>query len=497
MRFVFIVFISVLPTFAGVVNCTANSSKNRTELQSALRKGGVVKINGPCNIAPGVISMTVNGTQLLAGTNAILTATSNGNSVLNFAAAHLTVRGIDFEGFLWNADNPLSDITLLNNTLANTTGGSFSGGGGFASNGFHNSLIAHNTFHNLFQAGYTRWDDPKTNPGDQVGPACWQDYQGIDATVITNNSFSQCANDAFHITPHGSIHSVNASEFSYNQCTETHRACFELQAFASNLTIKGNVAIDFNGKFWNSFAYSIASIGSNFTFINNLGSLNTPGCAAGLPDYLEIFLSPGTVQGNVAQSLSAASLSCNQNAGDPGGPSWDFATDNFGDNTKSSDNTIIFQNNVMCGNSTITQLTHEDSKRARNYIDRYNYKNSSNCPVKALATSDVSVPVFVSPLRVANGGIVTWNVTQVSSLPVKWLRFFLDDALKPISTQELQEINPQFASDRKWFYHATFDTTPLAPGTHTLRAVATDVLGATNSSIVSFTRDTSTLHTRP
>lgn len=168
----------------------------------------------------------------------------------------------------------------------------------------------------------------------------------------------------------------------------------------------------------------IASLGSTFTFINNLGSLNTPGCAAGLPDYLEIFLSPGIVQGHFAQSMPAAALSCGQTPDDPGGPSWAFATDNFGDNSKSPDDTITFQNIVMFGNPTITQLTHEDDKRARNYIDRYNYKNSSGCPGKALATSDVSVPVFVSPLPVAKGGFVTWIVTRVSALPTKWLQFF-------------------------------------------------------------------------
>ena len=80
--------------------------------------------------------MTVDGTQLQAGTKAILTATSNGTSALDFAAEHLTVSGIDFEGFLWYADNPLNYLPLLNNTLANTTGGSFSGGAALLQMGF-------------------------------------------------------------------------------------------------------------------------------------------------------------------------------------------------------------------------------------------------------------------------------------------------------------------------------------------------------------------------
>ncbi|HEY1946691.1 MAG TPA: choice-of-anchor D domain-containing protein [Bryobacteraceae bacterium] len=486
-RLFFTILAAVIPAtlFGATVNCTNNSATDLGLIQAAVNAGGSTTVNGPCNVN-GSINLTVNGTTLRGGTNAILTETTNGNQILNLAASSLTITGIDFEGGVWNADNPLTNLTLTNNKLANVTGGSYPNGGAFVSNGFHNSTITGNTFDNAFPGGYRSLDPPVGNPGDSFQPACWQDYQGLDATVISHNRFTRCANDGFHINPNGSIHSTNASEFSYNYCAQTHRACYEIQAFVSNFVVKGNVAITFNGKFWNSFAYSIASVGTNFTFINNLGSLNTPGCTAGVPDFLELFLSPSLIQGNVAQSLPEATLAC---GGGVGGPSWDFATDNLGNNSTTAANTLTFQNNVMCGNSTIIGISHEDSNQERNIVDQFNYRNASGCPVAALAASNVSAPVFTSAANQSfpSGGSGTWTTTQISALPVSNVSFYIDGSSSPIVFQELQDVNTNFTNDLKWQYHATFNTGTLANGTHTIQAVATDVLGATNSSTQTFT----------
>jgi hypothetical protein len=487
-RFFMAILAVLLPAslWAGTVTCTNNSATDLSLIQNAVNAGGSTTVNGPCNIN-GSINLTVNGTTLRGGANAILTETTNGSRILNLAASNLTISGIDFEGGVWNADNPLTSLTLTNNKLANVTGGSYPNGGAFVSNGFHSSTITGNTFDNAFPGGYQSLDPPASNPGDNFQPACWQDYQGLDATVISHNRFTRCANDGFHINPNGSIHSTNASEFSYNYCAQTHRACYEIQAFVSNFVVKGNVAITYNGKFWNSFAYSIASVGTNFTFINNLGSLNTAGCSAGLPDYLEIFLAPSLIQGNVAQNLSSASYACTGGVGNIGG--WDFSADNLGNNSTNASNTNTFQNNVMCGNATITSISHESSTQGRNNIDQFNYKNATACPVTTLATSSVSAPVFTSAANQSflTGGSGVWSITQISALPVSNVSFYVDGSSSPVVFQELQDVNTNFANDLKWQYHATFNTSTLTNGLHTIQAVATDVLGATNSSTQTFT----------
>jgi hypothetical protein len=66
--------------------------------------------------------------------------------------------------------------------------------------------------------------------------------------------------------------------------------------------------------------------------------------------------------------------------------------------------------------------------------------------------------------------------------------FFLDSSTSPIAApQELQDLNTNFATDKKWLYHATFGTSELASGAHTLRAVATDVSGASSVATTTFT----------
>jgi hypothetical protein len=57
-----------------------------------------------------------------------------------------------------------------------------------------------------------------------------------------------------------------------------------------------------------------------------------------------------------------------------------------------------------------------------------------------------------------------------------------------VATQEIQDASSSFAADRAWRYHATFDTSVLSAGAHTLTAVATDVSNATKSATQSFTR---------
>lgn len=476
-----------VPAFSVTVNCTNSAGSDYTAIQSAVSAGGTVTINGPCNVN-GNISVNVSGTNIQGGTGAVLTETTNGNRILTGNADNVTINNIDFEGGRVIFPAVRTNITFTNNHVSNVTGGTFSSGSGaMETNGLHLSNFSNNIFDNDFQGGYRSLNPPASNPNDSIQPACWSDFQGWDGVTIKGNTFSRCANDGLHLQPDGSInYAPNPSEVSYNVCHDTHRACYEIQGRLNNFTMKGNSAYNYNGPFYNSFAYSIAAGGVNYTFANNLGSMNTGGCTTfGVAYFLELILRPTLIQGNVAQTISQASLGC---------PTWPFVADNWGDNTTNPGNTVTMNNNVMCGSATITTFTHEDSSRRMNYVDNANYKNTTSCPVGALATSNVSVPVFTAaPTSFPSGGVGTWTTTQISALPVKWVQFFVDSGTTPVYTQEIQDFNSGFASDLKWHYSLNYDTTPLSNGSHTIKAVATDVLGATANTVsATFTRGTGT-----
>lgn len=493
MKFILALLALSIPAFSGVINCS-NANTDRVLIQTALSAGGSTTVNGPCKINSGTLSIAVSGTSLIGGTTPVLTQVSNGSQILSVTADNIVINGVDFEQGTVKFTGARTNITFTNNHVSNVTGGTFSSGAGaLETNGLHNSVFTDNILDNDFQGGYRNLGPPATNPFDSLQPACWAEFQGWDGVTIQRNSFTKCGNDGLHLNPNGSInYAPNPSNVSYNYCADTHRACYEIQGFLNNFTMKGNVAMRYNGPFFNSFAYSIASGGVNFTFANNLGSMNTGGCSGTQAAYfLELILRPSVLQGNVAQTISQASLGCQ---------TWPFVADNWGDNTTNAGNTVNINNNVMCGSPTITTFTHETPQpptipqRWMNYVDNSNYKNTSSCPVGALATSNVSAPVFTAaPTSFPSGGIGSWTTTQISALPVKWVQFFVDSNPTPIATQEIQDYNTNFTSDLKWHYSLSYDTTALSNGSHTITAVATDVLGATNTTTAaSFTRGTGT-----
>lgn len=478
MRILLALLALSLPAFSATVNCTGNASTDSANFSAAIAGGGVVTVNGTCSINGGTYNLSTANTTLQAGgSGAILNSTNNGGTTLQFNNNGITLQGITFNAWCWSSSAAWSNIIIKNNALQNSNCG-------FQSNGMHNWYVGFNTFSNLFQGGYINYTNVPgaPNPDTQASPACWADFQGWDATVITSNIFTKCFNDGFHINPNGSIHSTNSSELSYNVCTLVYRACYELQAFATNMVIKGNVALNYNNPNWNSFAYSIASVGQNLTFINNLGDLGTNFCMGGVPYYLEDFAGPALIQGNVATSRPQSN-NCKAGAG---GALWTFYADNLA-NIWNPIPTNTIQNNVMCGSTDIVLITHENNPQGNfNIVDQYNYKNTTSCPVGALATSNVSAPVFLAgPQTFPQGGNGTWNVTQLSWLPIRTMVTNVDGVFQ--GTQELQDVNTNFSSDLKWKYHTTLNTSQFSNGTHTIQFVATDVLGVTNSASQTFT----------
>jgi hypothetical protein len=109
-------------------------------------------------------------------------------------------------------------------------------------------------------------------------------------------------------------------------------------------------------------------------------------------------------------------------------------------------------------------------------VNQYNYV-SQTCPNAGHLTTSAIALAFSSSS--ASGSTLTFNLSAISTLPIKWVQFFVDGS--PLTTQEIQDINPNFAANPAWLYHATVNTASLGGGNHTLTATATDVSGATNS----------------
>jgi hypothetical protein len=116
--------------------------------------------------------------------------------------------------------------------------------------------------------------------------------------------------------------------------------------------------------------------------------------------------------------------------------------------------------------------------------NQYNVLMNS-CPnAGQLTTSAISLSfgeVSASP------GASMVNVSATSSLPLRYVQFFLDGSNSPAVTQEIQDVNPNFTSDQRWLYHATFNGSTIGTGNHSLLVVATDVSGGTKSVTQTFT----------
>jgi hypothetical protein len=460
------------------LTCTNVASTDQPLLQAAMNVASTATINGPCKIS-GTLSANAAFT-LIGGTTPTITQTAaNGTLAVNFNANGFTMSGLTFVGGGWNANSTLSGITLTNNTIQ------FSGSG-VVTNGMVGWKVVGNTITDIWPGGVFINYNPPNAPGpnpDTNGTACWADFQGLDSTLISSNIFRRCSNDGFHINPNGSIHSTNASEFSYNQCTQSNRACYEIQAFVSNFVIKGNYAAKYNMPNWNSFDYSIASVGRNLTFINNFGSQSISFCSGGVAEFLELFIADTRIQGNVLHAPAFnSSGSCT--AG-PGGIGQSFYTDWNLDGSPQGVSTL--RNNVQCGNSVAPNIEHENSSSPFIVDQQFDFSSTSACSASTIDGSNVSAPAFVAGVQtIATAGTGTWNTTQLSDLPVINTSFFIDGSTTPVALQELQDVSTTFSTDHAWHYHATFSVASLGAGTHTLKATATDVLGATASTTQNF-----------
>src|SRR6185312_479310 len=252
------------------------------------------------------------------------------------------------------------------------------------------------------------------------------------------------------------------------------------QSITRNRTVVGNTYHNISKVYFQTWFVSNVA-GTNTNYINNTALMNVsnPQRGSGQPaSFFEVSRPPGTVnvQGNVTGTLT----------GVPSDGSMKFAYTVMTPNTGT---TQLIQNNLHCG--PITQLWHfEDPGSGGTTTVSNNWVNyPSACPGSITSFTSSITPAWSSgnPTNFPSGGNGVWNMTVLSNLSIIGVNFFVDStAGLPVATQSLSDVSTTFATDRKWKYHATINTSAYSNGNHTLYAVATDATGATQTISTTF-----------
>jgi hypothetical protein len=483
------ILLSGTAAYGGTVSCT-NGSADPGAIQEAVNGGGTVTITNTC--ALGGTTIQINNSVRI-----------NGNATLNSGAPfafsvnsdNVSITGLTFNGAglaLRNTPRQ-SGFVIQNNKIQNTHGYDGIDVDGILTS----SLIDSNTFYyvapdNFLSATYASIGFPgcyQTNsctvPG--VGISI---FGGMDQTNVTNNSFDVIANDAVHAgwnrVGAPSQHSLTKNNnISYNAMSRVHRIGLEIQAiwswpgcgtageelcdlasnYSTNTQIKGNYFHDPFLAYVDTYAYSLALWGDG-QYINNAGIENVTGACSGVGFGIEDMGNDVLTQGNVIASDYIEG--CNPHG-------WGSPVIYGG---QRAGTTFITQNNIFCGDQDMTNVFNHEPNVLGKETNLYNAVMNS-CPNAGQLTTSAILMNFgetaVSP------GAAKVEVSTESSLPLKYVQFFIDGSNSPAVTQEIQDVNPNFSNDRKWLYHATFDAFTIGAGSHKVLAIATDVAGATKS----------------
>jgi hypothetical protein len=483
--------------------------------QSAISKA----ISSVCN---GSIAGTVlfpNGTYSVTSgfhvpSNCTLQAQHPGYATLNVTnndyGIYLDGDNITISGFVLNGGGivvtnssqsiPTSNVTITHNIFQNIV----SGKNGITTNGvwakFNISYNKLSFIGNLDWAGVTSSTfiegcNPQSKcPGSGGGIS---NNAGMDQSVIEHNTFDHILADGVHLTfnysssppGYGTYRAANNNSVSYNVMTNIHRMGLELQGgtgcfnppcvrnLITNMKVAGNFNYDQYQPYYDSMLFSFVLDGSvNTQYLNNTMIYGVGGkiCnGAGSYSY-ENTGDNSLHQGNVIASVS----------GCPNRPAYSVVGSVGGGTT------LIHQNMLLCGvphNGKYFEFEGPGTKQGGcstcgEVIDRYNYIAAA-CPnANAPETTTLAVAFSSSNGQLLPGEAThTWNVYATDEISVVNVQFFLDGSTTPVVTQERQDLNTNFSSDRKWLYHATIATSPMKTGAHTISAVATDVSGATQT----------------
>ena len=496
-----------------------------------LQSGACYAINGSTGFAGVNVGLMLPAGVTLQGQNHPTLCSNNSNNyfILGNQDGNIKIDGITFQGTdaLIVAADPnthhVSNVTFTNNAVQHIP--VTVGGAGVATWGLlMNSNISYNLFWDIWQGGYAQNGTnmsvlfPNDGPG---GTPCYNSTDGYLCdtgesglsmgggavnTIVSHNVFRQVQSDAFFINVRpeqlsdathvdsgtvevswnefDQIHRIGIEIGGFNDCYGTNGACdFSLPPF-SGLTIKNNWFHDPAMSYWHTFGYSIVPNGAlNTQFINNAAIMdNLTDCYGNATaDAVEIASNTMNYQGNVNASAYNA---CGQHGWGGG------YTILGGLNTQIATQTPapIFQNNVNCGTGGTAGNGFGEESGSRPWTVQYNFA-AETCPQgagTAVGTSNIALS-FTSPDGQADSGSsVTFSNAIVSTLPIGHVQWFVDGSTTPIATQELSNVNNNFATTLQWLYSTVLNTSALTNGTHKVTAVATDVSNATQSVTQSF-----------
>jgi len=516
---------STTAVYGETVNCN-NNAGDAALIQGALNSAGGVTIAGTCNIGRSSLSILSNTNIQGSGSN----GNTNGrgattNTVINYSGPswaftmggnNITINGLTINGgglgLFGGYAGPYPKTNtggyrFTNNTIQNITG--------YDSNaiyvdhvltydGTNANTISNNIFRNIWavSGGFPNYP-PGKNSGN-CGSECIrgggiQVAGGMTNITIDNNLFDKIGDDAinYHFgdlasAAHPEYYFLTAHiQISNNEFTNLHRYAIETQGAGDFytgclggqcrvvLTTTGEVI---KGNYWhkpfdefNTIVYSIVQFGKDEQIYNNTAMMDTATC----------YLRPGIGFENsqIGTSLFQGNIvgSTTTNCNPPGFAS--YITQTYS-NYLVPVSTTTFNNNLFCGPGVIANyIPSENGDRGNRNVEVGDYWATS-CPSLG---SKISMKFnSANDQSFAEAGTGTWSVSVVSGLSIRRVQFFVDGASTPVVTQELQDVNPNFAADREWRYHATLQTSPIGGGSHTITAKATDVSGATQSAAQTF-----------
>lgn len=493
------------------INCTGTDT---TAIQTAATAGGTITINGSCgintaiNVGSNTIFQGSNPNGNISGNGATTTdslnwtgATANSTTTYMFSSNgnNNTLNGLTISGAFLHMNGGSGDSTtcqngwtITNNTIQNITTGTTAITVDNCIGRGNRTVISHNYFHNIWQGGY------KANDSGRNTGCCFGVFinTGIDNLEFDWNYCNQVAGNCFKAFQQGFVttaHRYLAHNFdmSYNLMDEVARIGFEIQVNnngncqngsvdcigvpGDGFTLLGNWSRKQYYPIQNFFNLSNLQSWSGSVIANNQAVINLSGPCNKRPGIaFEISLQGGVFQGNVAGAPSMDSPCTTDGGTRPVGYQTMLAT---GYTKAGPVNT--FQNDVYCQPNT--GYKGSDGDDSATYIFQGEYFNTT-CPAGTLsgASNFALSYTTLNNQTFPSGGSGTWRIQIQSPLAIRWVDWAIDGVVNPSLRQILGDYNSAFTTTRQWLYHATFNTSTLTNGTHTIAAVATDV-SATSS----------------
>lgn len=479
---------SLAPLSFADLACT-NQPTDTAAIQAAVNVGGPLRITGTCNTSSGTVQ--INKPVAITGGATFNAARS---VVFSVNADTVSISGMIFNGKgVYLSGITRQYFTFVENKVWNITDGS---DGLNSAAVLRFSHLDRNNFYNIAPPNFVNYK----SAGDMTGSGM-NLLPGLDNTTVEDNVFDLISADGVHaawdtITTVKYYFETKNVSLSYNLGSRIHRALLEIQTAtrttcgpaynlpchfgpisSSNFKVAGNYNKSPHLGFWNSFGFSLVP-GNGGVFINNaaINTLVQPGRMA----WAQETAATGDllVQGNVYATSPGATpwLSTVVMGGGRAGTTWTFV------------------NNILCTPGEMTNnFGKEGPYHANRDVIQYNVR-SNVCPnAETLNTSAIALNVEDST---AAGSNRTWKASVVSTLPIKFVDYYLDNAPAAFARQEIQDVNTNFANDRKWLYHGTTEVSKLT-GTHNLRVVATDVSNAAKTVSRNFSVDGSVVISEP